>query len=37
MKKYIKPSLVGLGLLRDVTQFSGCGNGQLVKSDICVF
>jgi len=22
MKKYIKPSLVGLGLLRDVTKFS---------------
>jgi len=25
MKKYIKPSLTGLGLLRDVTKFSGCG------------
>ena len=24
MKKYIKPSLVGLGLLREVTKFSGC-------------
>jgi hypothetical protein len=23
MKKYVKPSLVGLGLLRDVTKFSG--------------
>jgi len=25
MKKYVKPSLTGLGLLRDVTKFSGCG------------
>jgi hypothetical protein len=24
MKKYIKPSLTGLGLLRDVTKFSSC-------------
>jgi len=24
MKKYSKPSLMGLGLLRDVTKFSGC-------------
>jgi hypothetical protein len=24
MKKYIKPSLVGLGLLRDVTKYSLC-------------
>jgi hypothetical protein len=24
MKKYVKPSLTGLGLLRDVTKFSGC-------------
>jgi hypothetical protein len=24
MKKYIKPSLTALGLLRDVTKFSGC-------------
>jgi hypothetical protein len=23
MKKYVKPSLTGLGLLRDVTKFSG--------------
>jgi len=24
MKKYVKPSLTGLGLLRVVTKFSGC-------------
>jgi hypothetical protein len=24
MKKYIKPSLKGLGLLRDVTKYSAC-------------
>jgi hypothetical protein len=24
MKKYVKPSLTGLGLLRDVTKYSGC-------------
>jgi hypothetical protein len=24
MKKYTKPSLTGLGLLRDVTKFSRC-------------
>jgi hypothetical protein len=24
MKKYTKPSLTALGLLRDVTKFSGC-------------
>jgi hypothetical protein len=24
MKKYVKPSLVGLGLLRDVTKYSLC-------------
>jgi hypothetical protein len=24
MKKYIKPSLIGLGLLRDVTKYSLC-------------
>jgi len=24
MKKYIKPSLTGLGLLRDVTKYSFC-------------
>jgi hypothetical protein len=24
MKKYMKPSLKELGLLRDVTKFSGC-------------
>jgi hypothetical protein len=24
MKKYIKPSLTGLGLLRDVTKYSVC-------------
>jgi hypothetical protein len=24
MKKYTKPSLIGLGLLRDVTKFSRC-------------
>jgi hypothetical protein len=24
MKKYMKPSLTALGLLRDVTKFSGC-------------
>lgn len=35
MKKYVKPSLTGLGLLRDVTKFSGCGIQTLVKSDIC--
>ena len=31
MKKYIKPSLVGLGLLREVTKFSGC------RYQICEF
>jgi hypothetical protein len=36
MKKYVKPSLIGLGLLREVTKFSGCGIQTLVKSDICV-
>jgi hypothetical protein len=29
MKKYIKPSLKGLGLLRVVTKFSGCPPGEL--------
>jgi hypothetical protein len=24
MKKYVKPSLIGLGLLREVTKFSAC-------------
>jgi hypothetical protein len=24
MKQYVKPSLIGLGLLRDVTKFSEC-------------
>jgi hypothetical protein len=24
MKTYVKPSLKGLGLLRDVTKYSGC-------------
>jgi hypothetical protein len=34
MKKYIKPSLTGLGLLRDVTKFSGgCGIQTFVKSE----
>ncbi len=27
MKKYVKPSLTGLGLLRNVTQFSNCRIG----------
>jgi hypothetical protein len=27
MKKYMKPSLTGLGLLRNVTQFSNCRIG----------
>jgi hypothetical protein len=36
MKKYVKPSLIGLGLLRDVTKFSGCGLQTEVRSDICV-
>jgi hypothetical protein len=31
MKKYIKPSLVGLGLLRDVTKFSSCPRGYLCE------
>jgi hypothetical protein len=31
MKKYIKPSLVGLGLLRDVTKYSGCPAGRLCE------
>ena len=30
MKKYIKPSLVGLGLLRDVTKFS-CAVGRICE------
>jgi hypothetical protein len=29
MKKYVKPSLTGLGLLRFVTKFSGCPNGEI--------
>jgi hypothetical protein len=29
MKKYIKPSLTGLGLLRDVTMFSSCIGNRL--------
>jgi hypothetical protein len=37
MKKYMKPSLIGLGLLRHVTKFSGCGTPTLVKSDLCVY
>jgi hypothetical protein len=33
MKKYIKPSLTGLGLLREVTKYSGgCG---IQIYDIC--
>jgi hypothetical protein len=28
MKKYVKPSLKGLGLLRVVTKFSGCPAGE---------
>jgi hypothetical protein len=27
MKKYVKPSLTALGLLREVTKFSGCPAG----------
>jgi hypothetical protein len=35
MKKYVKPSLTGLGLLRDVTKFSGRCNG-LEINDVCI-
>jgi hypothetical protein len=36
MKKYVKPSLMGLGLLRDLTKFSCGGNEPTIKSDICL-
>jgi hypothetical protein len=35
MKKYVKPSLTGLGLLRDVTKFSGRCPG-IEINDVCI-
>ena len=35
MKKYVKPALTGLGLLRDVTKFSGCGIETLGRRAEC--
>ena len=36
MKKYVKPSLKGLGLLRVVTKFSGCPTGERDINGTCV-
>ena len=36
MKKYAKPSLVALGLLRDVTKFSGCPTDDVVHPNCIV-
>ena len=36
MKKYIKPSLKGLGLLRVVTKFSGCPAGEIPSTRGCL-
>jgi hypothetical protein len=36
MKKYEKPSLKGLGLLRVVTKFSGCPTDDVVHPDCIV-
>lgn len=35
MKKYTKPSLTGLGLLRVVTKFSGCPAGEVSIEGRC--
>jgi hypothetical protein len=35
MKKYVKPSLTGLGLLRDVTKFSGTCNDGIEVNGVC--
>jgi len=35
MKKYTKPSLKGLGLLRVVTKFSGCSDGEVLFDGRC--
>jgi hypothetical protein len=36
MKKYVKPSLTGLGLLRDVTKFSGIRCDAIVANSVCI-
>ena len=36
MKKYVKPSLEGLGLLRDVTKFSGSKCEGLEINAVCI-
>jgi hypothetical protein len=35
MKKYVKPCLKELGLLRVVTKFSGCPNGEVLFEGRC--
>ena len=36
MKKYVRPSLKGLGLLREVTKFSACPPGFINENGVCV-